>query len=983
MRWPRFTILQLFLVTALVGLLAGWWTQSWRSRIDAQLATTKISPDGRFLVAIYWSQSPQLWDISGGEPRRVGTIPLTNEFVSYNSWFLNPRFLENGSLVYFRYTQRGSELVEYAPDSGKERTLVRAPAVFRTWSVSLDGKTAVTFDGTATPTGAMLDVWDLASGQRAKNYHVAGARNLYQLEIDGRGTIVAASDHGGMQVEVLNVTTGKRRTIPGGRFGEPWALAADGKSLVVADSMRPGGQIADQGKIFVYDIGSPTETPLQFDAHSFASETEISSDGSRILLSSFAGAEVWDARAATPLWRRNEFSPSAAVFGPFPTMGNWKLSADGSRVAYTAKNREIHILDAATGQRLMTIGGTHRLRDTILYCTAFLVWAVAWGLVSRREKLRQPAATPTPIMPTFGFRLTSQRQGLIIMLVLIVILCGLLAWLLNGLIGGLLNMRPGIGPFLTIFAIIFLGLLGYLYLKMRLWPLWASLRIAQNVVGNTGRQQRHGKIRGLFAGESTIEHTYLNHIAEIRQKLADILGRDIQIKNELLIIGLERTDDFYLLNRTRLSHGGIVMTHLFAEECRVCEELAHRDGTTATVMLRATIALALLRRHWRIDAPVWLSAAISAYLAADEHRPATLKRAHRMLVGILGDEAPTIANQFVSMSLADRYTQIFQKDDPAILRELTLSQAIAVSLGEFLLGDRDGSPRDNMLEVIRSVGKRGKIDEAIERVFGSDAAGLIGPWWEWVQQQTLTPWELPPEEARWAIAELTRSVGPGSSLPVVEQQRTVTVLGAVCDLAAVPTLLTILESPEHSLRAEALWALRGISGERWDDDPLRWRAWWQEVEPHAAAASTSDRPSMTAQWTGGPWSDEIVKAELATAIREAENPGSDQPHEPWQVQTARTLMGAGGVWGIVLSVVLSFYSSTLVMMPTLGIALLIGLLATARAAGRHWWGLRTAAGLQIAAIVGCDPIQSLLGMAAAAALRGNDVRRYLQRIGGS
>ncbi len=983
MRWPRFTLLQLFLFTALIGLLAGWWTQSRRVSLRSTLRGVELSPDGKRLAASYLWGNIDVWDLSGSQPRTIANHRQSSDAI------IGLKFLNDRSIVLHQWRGNRVEIVAWNLETGRQRVAVQKQGYGTAFDVSLDGNIVATADAmSAVGATATIEVWDLKSGKPIRQLNVSQLDWSSPLALDERGSLLVALDSDRTSWQLINTQTGKKvGELPRGRYSQSWSLSSDGSTLAAV--MWPGAtnrrtSLKPSYYVEIFDLGKPDAQPRTIELAEFPMSIQLSQDGARLLVKNFRSAALWDSVAGQELCKY-EF-PRATNFYPhyLPSAEHQRLmSADGKIVALPTERGEIQILDAATGQRLLTVGGTHQLRDTILYCAAFIGWAVAWGLVSRREKLRQPATTPTPVMPTFGFRLRTQRRTLVLALVLIVILCGLLAWLLNGIVGNWLNVRPGVGLFLAIFFTVLFSIFGYMYLKMRLWPLRASLRIAQSIVGNTGRRQRQGKVTGFFAGESTIEHTYLKHIDEIRQKLSDILGRDLQIKSKLLVIGLERTHDYYLLNRTRLSHGGIVMTHLFAEECRVCEELAHRDGTTATVMLRATLALALLRRHWRIDAPVWLSAVVSAYLAADEHRPATLRRAHRMLLGILGDDALTMSREFLSMPLMERYKQIFQKDDPAILRELTLSQAIAVSLGEFLLGDRGGAQRDKMLEVIRSVGRKGNIDEALQRVFGHNAAGLIGPWWEWVQRQPLAPWEPPPEEARWAIAELTRSIGPASSLPLVEQQRNVTVLGAVCDLAAVPTLLAILESPQHPLRAEAFWALRGISGEHWEDDPPRWRTWWQEVEPQMGAASTADRPPIAAQWTGGPWSDDIVKAELATAIQAAENPAADQPHEPWQLPAARALMGAGGVWGIVFTVAVSFYSGTIVMIPTLGIALLIGLLATSRAAGRHWWGLRTAAGLQIAAIVGCDPLQSVAGIAGAALLRTSAVRRYLQRVGGS
>jgi hypothetical protein len=481
---------------------------------------------------------------------------------------------------------------------------------------------------------------------------------------------------------MIDVATGRMRVIPSKMMYASAALAADGKSLTIVD-WRPPPSWGPE--IIVVDLTDPAGKPrCQFTSQMNLRAVRVSRDGSRLLLSSFERMAIWDVPPPEQRWQFDK---------PVSLSRNWSmdfsilldqgaLSADGLRVVRSAGPNGIVVLDAATGRRLMTVGGTHPLRSSVLYCTAFLVWAVVWGLVSRREKLRLPARMPTASVPGDRFRPVTQTQAWIVWLLFVATLCAALAGVMHGVVGDWLNVRSGFGTFTAVFGSVLFAILGYKYLHLRFRPLGASLKNAQRVVGNSGRQQRHGKIIGLFAGESTIEITYQTHVDSIRQKLAELVDCDVRITNPMLVIGLERADDFYSLNRTSLPHGGIVMTHLFADECRVCEELAHRDGTTASVMLRATISLALLRRHWRLDAPVWLTSILSAWLAADEHRPAALKRAHRLLAGVLGDEAPGKCRELLSMAPLERYQQIFQKDDPAVLRELTLSQAIAVSMSE-------------------------------------------------------------------------------------------------------------------------------------------------------------------------------------------------------------------------------------------------------------------------------------------------------------
>ena len=110
MRWPRFTLLQLFLVMALIGLLAGWLQQAWETRSQGQLMSVEISPDGKFVAAMYWSRGPKVWDISGVRPQQIAANQLTKEHLPEYPFTPFLRFVDDGSVVFHRYTPRGSEV---------------------------------------------------------------------------------------------------------------------------------------------------------------------------------------------------------------------------------------------------------------------------------------------------------------------------------------------------------------------------------------------------------------------------------------------------------------------------------------------------------------------------------------------------------------------------------------------------------------------------------------------------------------------------------------------------------------------------------------------------------------------------------------------------------------------------------------------------------------------------------------------------------
>src|SRR3954468_4324500 len=67
----RFSILQLFLVTALVALVAGLVSAAWRATTYQSVQHVCFSPSGKYLAASYNSGAVQVWRLDKGRPRLV------------------------------------------------------------------------------------------------------------------------------------------------------------------------------------------------------------------------------------------------------------------------------------------------------------------------------------------------------------------------------------------------------------------------------------------------------------------------------------------------------------------------------------------------------------------------------------------------------------------------------------------------------------------------------------------------------------------------------------------------------------------------------------------------------------------------------------------------------------------------------------------------------------------------------------------------
>jgi WD40 repeat protein len=80
MRLPRFTILQMLLAAALIALVLGLATSSWRTSRLASITSLEYSPSGKYLAAKYSGGSIRVWDVSSDRPTLVQHVPAHRLF---------------------------------------------------------------------------------------------------------------------------------------------------------------------------------------------------------------------------------------------------------------------------------------------------------------------------------------------------------------------------------------------------------------------------------------------------------------------------------------------------------------------------------------------------------------------------------------------------------------------------------------------------------------------------------------------------------------------------------------------------------------------------------------------------------------------------------------------------------------------------------------------------------------------------------------
>ena len=978
MQMPRFTILQLLLVTALCGLFAGWVTQAWRAGSYYHLTSAEISPDGKRLATAYDRGNVEVWDISGSRPRKVASHQTSGAYLQ------GMCFTDAGAIVLCQLGGRGSELAVWDIAAKEQRTVVRATTHFAAWDVSLNGTTAVSSTYSPAGTGTTIEVWDLTTGVRTQ-FKIAGSPYFQEVAIDAQARIVAAMDANNNKLCLLDARTGKPiRDFPASSHGQSWALARDGNDIALSTGL-PMVATANRAEVLVYDLHAKAAEPQEISPEEFLWRSELSRDGSRLAIWNFRSIEVWDVSSGKRLWRKEE----GLFINPWMTnfallMDGWRLSADGSRVVGLTGRDGIAVYDAATGTRLHLLGGFNRPLHAAMYSVAFIGWAVAWGLVVRRQRLRESAAgvvLPAPVRH-------SPWRGVAWLLAIMLVITFAYATLSSQALAGRFSLWRFFSSAGTILGLIFLAIAAVVAIQfVYAWafPVGFARRQARLLTREQGRHVSYGMLHGWFLGQSTVETDFPRHVEEVRRQLSDLLGREIALRYPLLVIGVELQDQFDKLHARHMPHGAISVQRWWVDEVRICQEALRRYAASPFQGLRNAAVLALVRRYWHLVVPQWLGTALIGYASREDRYEADVRQGLRLLRTLTPGRLKELWDQLFDYSLLAWSRLVLAKEDADELRHLSELNALANSLAAFFLVSPVGDRREKFIKFVRSLGPKDDVDESFSRQFGQLPTELFGQWQAWLDEQPLAPIDPPRPEPAAYVRQflLPQIVNP--HVPIDQRRRSVVALAASGDLAAADTLVSILADEASSLRADALWTLRALTGHAGSENVDEWR----ERLSTAFKPCGYPAPGASPTWPQELPFDELVPAELAdgpaASIVTAFGPSllDRLNNPPWQLGVARFLWGIGGVWGIIAAASLSFYMAAPMVLPFLGAVLLVGLVTLSRASGRLWWGLNRLPAYQMGSLFACDLVNVVCGLITGFLLRSAAVRDYLRSVGES
>jgi hypothetical protein len=860
--------------------------------------------------------------------------------------------------------------------------MVRAPSQLLAWDVSLDGTTAVSSTFSPTGTAATIDIWDLTTGQPKKQIKIAGSSYLHEVAIDAKAKTVAARDASNHKLHLFDARTGQPvRDFSVNSPFQAWALARDGNHVVVSSNAVPLDPTSAT-EILVCRLDANASELQKIITGAYLWGFELSRDGSRLAVWSPQRVEVWNVRSGKRLWQTENglsLNPWATNFSLM--MDNWRLSADGSRIVGLTGRDGIGIYDAATGTRLHLLGGFNRPLHAAMYSVAFLVWAVIWGLVARRQRLREIAAgvvAPPPV-------LRSPWSGIYWLLGILLVITLVYATLSSQALAGgfsLWRFFTGAG---TILGLIFLAIavvVAIQYAYAWAFPVAFARRQARLLTREKGRQVQHGMVQGWFLGESTIEREFPRHIEEVRRLVSDLLGREIVLRYPLLVIGLEHQDQFDKLHARHMPHGAISVQRWWVDEVRICQEAFCRYAASPVQGLRNASALALVRRYWRMDVPQWLGTWLIGYCSREDRYEADIRQATRLLRTLDAGQLKERWDQLFGYSLLAWSRLVLAKEDADELRQLSEINALASSLGAFFLLSPER--REKLFAFVRGLGRKVHVDEAFSRQFGVRPAELFDQWRAWLEEQPIVPFDRPRPEAAAYVRQFLLPDIVNPHVRIEQRRRSVVALAATGDLSAAETMIAILADETSPLRADALWSLRALTGHAGGENVDEWREWLS-----TAAGPPSEPPPVRSTWPQDLPLEEPVQAQLADGpARLAVTPSAPTimdrlNNPPWELGVARLVWGIGGVWGIIIATSLAFYIAVPLVLPFLGGLLLVGLMTLSRAAGRLWWGLDRLPAYQMGCFFSCDPVNTVGGLITAILVRSAPVKDYLRSVGGS
>jgi hypothetical protein len=973
MRIPRFTMLQLLLAAALVALVLGLFTSSWRASAYQYIECVRFSPSGKYLAAKYGGGAVQVWRVDQGPPRRAA-LAFNRAFLGYDQSSIH--FASDDRLLKLDLVSdpQGMATRVSALDlrSGETRELLRVPGYsYYESSLSHGGdRLAITDWNTGN-----LVIYNLSTGRPERTIAMQGSFWATAMSTDGR--MLAMCDQAST-VQVLDVESGQVGKLP---LAGQMAVAISPDGNWVAAPVVPT-QSAHQA-ITAVDLRTGKLQVVQARL-TYAGWLSFSRDGSRLAAGDYYAIEVFDIAGGKRLSRIALDQPRLASAFPLTSINtghdHFALSPDGQTLA-TFRGGQVLLLGATTGQLRHAITGGSRLVQIAIFTLGFALWAGAWGIVSKRERAklssRRIPAEQAASARSAGLSIPpAYKQGWSVMTWLLVTAGLLVLMVVWDDFSAQVAVESLAFVLLVLVGVCALAVLYGWLVRVAYGAHHFALRRLRQIAGDEGRLHELGRLQVWCAGRSYLEPAIQRSLHEVEQRAEELFGEPVGFNRPTLIAGLDEQSQLNAWFGYHMPVAAVVHNVRTANLGLVCEETALRQLANPPAAFRAVVALLLQIQHKRGALPGWVGSLISQRLVGDGDEGRPIAAAARRLRAVLARQPDWNPKKIFLRPERERSDLFLALDTPQARREVQAELDLLAVVSEMLLGD--DAPAERRAAALRWLRKLRPKDDplaAMSRELGLSLDELLAELRQWLAVQGTAAHEpMPPFQQQVLLSFLAPAV-PNRSLPLELRWQAVQNIGLCGYVAAAEVLVAEVQDADSMLRREAIAALESLSGELYGDDPTRWQAWWESVPPEvklpplafvaaalqqpedalvargASPSTAADErlPSVDARWNGPP---------------------------PRALQVAWGLMIVGGLTALAIPITFLFLWGPFIFI-TLFYSLFLGVWAVARGASRETVGLSRVANMQAVNIIACDPVNPLLAAMEHALLRRQRVQEYL------
>lgn len=982
----------MLLAASLVALVLGLTTASWRTAKYSHITHLEYSPSGKYLAAKYSGGTIQVWDLSANRPR------LTAQFASrglfdYNSAPIH--FADETTLVDLENYWTGSAYASAARmmDVRTGHLSRSRPIAFGAYapSIAARGDTLILPNWNV---GA-VELYDLPSGKLRSATKLAGSPWFVDIAHDGKH-LVATDQNGG--IFVIDVATGQLLASQTGKAMQFSAADLHGRWLAVSSFSTTG----TTGAVDLFDVPTISRSRSLRTDLAYVAWVQFSGDGSRLAVSDYTAFEYYDVASGKRLARLPfHESDLDTDFGSIPMFDytvpgqNLALSPDGKTLA-SFRGGQITLRDLPGGKVRQKISGGWRSLQIVIFTLGFAGWAAAWGIVSRRERLRreaeQPAAIANQSPPEIRPANPSPRPAVhwlasvIWLLVAIAVAIALLtfqwSWSPLEVAGYTVLALVGIVVAVIVLAIAYSWIAGLI-----MGPHYLALVRLRQVTHDTGRLHTRGLLTAVFFGPSNIEDRFESRAAEVLARGRELFGQELQLDRKTMIACLDRQGDFdaYLMRHVPIA--AIAPSVSNPKSAIVCEETALRAMSEPIDSFAAGLALLLLIQHKRGMPRGWVSTLCIQRMARRERTSAGLRAAIRRQ-RVLAIRRPEWDPRLIfARSDKERAALWLAGERPDAWREVHAEIDYLAIRGEMLLGaDAPAERREKVLQWLRKLRPKDDPLQTLARDVGLTLDDLIAEQRAWLAAQTGLPYDPLPETKAAIAGAVHAPIIWDRSRTAAERALAVRQIGGGGCVAFVPLLLDELDMPQCDIRFDVIEALENLSGLALGDDPAAWQAWFDALPaetrdwPHVTYARATPEAPLQAVVLDDPLPPAPTSPQPTAPSIPRTNRSADA-HPPTELKLCWGMMFLGGCAALTIPIALMFLMGP-VFFPTIYFGLFVGVRAIAGGAARETLGLKTIAKLQSGNIIACDPINLLLGAMEFNLLSRPRVLEYLVQANG-